>query len=182
MQKILLTLIAIIFVLLVILLNFKNIQKLIYRQDYSEYVEKYAKENNVDPLLIYAIIKAESNFDDEAVSSKGATGLMQLMTNTAEEVATNESIELISKDTLLDPETNIRIGIKYFADLMAIFNNESVALAAYNAGMGTVKEWINEGIIKDDGSNIENIPYNETNMYVRKILKDYQIYKQLYEN
>ena len=65
---------------------------------------------------------------------------------------------------------------------MAIFNNESVALAAYNAGMGTVKEWINEGIIKDDGSNIENIPYNETNMYVRKILKDYQIYKQLYEN
>lgn len=180
MQKILLTLITIIFVLLVILLNFKNIQKIIYRQDYSEYVEKYAKENNVDPLLIYAIIKAESNFDDEAVSSKGATGLMQLMTNTAKEVANNEAIEFVSNDTLLDPETNIRIGIKYFADLMSIFNNEAVSIAAYNAGMGTVKEWINEGIIKADGSDIENIPYNETNMYVRKILKDYEIYKQLY--
>ena len=90
MRKIILILITIIFVLLVILLNFKNIQKLIYRQDYSEYVEKYAKEYNVDPLLIYSIIKAESNFDDEAVSSKGATGLMQLMDNTAKEVATNE--------------------------------------------------------------------------------------------
>lgn len=180
MRKIILILITIIFVLLIILLNLKNIQKLIYRQDYSEYVEKYAKENNIDSLLIYAIIKAESNFDDEAVSGKGATGLMQLMTNTAEEVATNEEIELVSEDTLLDPKTNIRIGIKYFADLMAIFKNEAVALAAYNAGMGTVQNWIDEGIIKADGSDIENIPYNETNMYVRKILRNYEIYKQLY--
>ena len=181
MRKIILILITIIFVLLIILLNLKNIQKLIFRKDYSEFVEKYAKENNVDSLLIYAIIKAESNFDDEAVSSKGATGLMQLMTNTAEEVATNESIELVSKDTLLDPETNIRLGVKYFADLIATFHNEAVSLAAYNAGMGTVQKWIEEGIIQADGSDIENIPYNETNMYVRKILKDYDIYKQLYD-
>ena len=180
MRKILLTLIAIVLVLLVILLNFKNIQKLIYRQDYSEYVEKYAKENNIDPLLIYAIIKAESNFDDEAVSSRGATGLMQLMENTAKEVATNEMIEIVTKNSLYDPETNIKLGVKYFANLLSVFHNESVSLAAYNAGMGTVSEWINEGIIKADGSDIENIPYNETNMYVRKILKDYEIYKQLY--
>ena len=180
MRKIILILIIIIISLTLILLNIDNILKITYRQDYSEYVEKYAKENNIDSLLVYAIIKAESNFDDEAVSSKGATGLMQLMTNTAEEVATNEEIELVSKDTLLDPETNIRIGVKYFADLMELFQNESVALAAYNAGMGTVQTWIDEGIIKVDGSDIENIPYNETNMYVRKILKDYDIYRQLY--
>ena len=171
---------AILFVLLVILLNFKNIQKLIYRQDYSEYVEKYAKEYNVDPLLIYSIIKAESNFDDEAVSSKGATGLMQLMDNTAKEIATNESLEYVSNESLFDPETNIKLGVKYFADLIAIFKNEAVALAAYNAGMGTVQGWIDKGTIKADGSDIENIPYNETNMYVRKILKDYDIYRSLY--
>lgn len=182
MRKIILVLLTFIFILLIILLNYKNILKLIYRQDYSEYVEKYAKENNIDSLLVYAIIKAESNFDDGAVSSKGATGLMQLMENTAEEVATNESIEFATKDSLLDPETNIRIGIKYFTDLIAIFQNEAVSLAAYNAGMGTVQKWIDEGIIKADGSDIENIPYNETNMYVRRILKDYEIYKQLYEN
>ena len=180
MRKIILILITIIFVLLVILLNFKNIQKLIYRQDYSEYVEKYAKEYNVEPLLIYSIIKAESNFDDEAVSSKGATGLMQLMDNTAKEIATNESLEYVSNESLFDPETNIKLGVKYFADLIAIFKNEAVALAAYNAGMGTVQGWIDKGTIKADGSDIENIPYNETNMYVRKILKDYDIYRSLY--
>ena len=180
MRKIILILTAVVIVLLIILLNFKNIQKLIYRQDYAEYVEKYAKENNVDPLLIYAIIKAESNFDDEAVSGRGATGLMQLMDNTAKEVATNEMIEYVSSESLFDPETNIKLGVKYFANLIEIFNNNAVALAAYNAGMGTVQGWIDEGIIKADGSDIEHIPYNETNMYVRKILKDYDIYRNLY--
>lgn len=179
-RKIILILTSVVIVLLIILLNFKNIQKLIYRQDYSEYVEKYAKEYNIDPLLIYAIIKAESNFNNDAVSSKGAAGLMQLMDETAEEVATNESIEYVSNDSLHDPETNIRIGVKYFADLIAIFQNEAISLAAYNAGMGTVQGWIDDGIIEADGSDIENIPYNETNMYVRKILKDYDIYRNLY--
>lgn len=180
MRKIILTLLTVVFVLSIILLNFKNIQKLIYRQDYSNYVEKYAKENNIDPLLIYAIIKAESNFNNEAVSSKGATGLMQLMDNTAKEVAINEAVEYVSNESLLDPETNIKLGVKYFADLLNSFGNKEVALAAYNAGMGTVQGWVDSGIINADGSNIENIPYNETNIYVRKILKDYDIYKQLY--
>ena len=179
-RKIILILTSVVIVLLIILLNFKNIQKLIYRQDYSEYVEKYAKEYNIDPLLIYAIIKAESNFNNDAVSSKGAAGLMQLMDETAEEVATNESIEYVSNDSLHDPETNIRIGVKYFADLIAIFQNEAISLAAYNAGMGTVQGWIDDGIINADGSDIENIPYNETNMYVRKILRDYEIYLNIY--
>ena len=105
---------------------------------------------------------------------------MQLMENTAKEVAINEFDEEVTEDSLCDPETNIRLGVKYFADLMEIFQEEAVALAAYNAGMGTVQGWIDEGIIKADGSDIENIPYNETNMYVRKILKDYDIYKRLY--
>ena len=179
-RKIILILTSVVIVLLIILLNFKNIQKLIYRQDYSEYVEKYAKEYNIDPLLIYAIIKAESNFDDEAVSGRGATGLMQLMDNTAKEVATNEAVEYVSNESLFDPEVNIKLGVKYFANLIEVFNNNAVALAAYNAGMGTVQGWIDDGIIEADGSDIENIPYNETNMYVRKILKDYDIYRNLY--
>ena len=70
--------------------------------------------------------------------------------------------------------------MKYYANLKEIFGNYTVALAAYNAGMGTVKKWIEQGTIKADGSDIENIPYKETNMYVRKILRDYQIYKKIY--
>ena len=181
MRKIILILCAIVLILLIILLNFTNIQKLIYRQDYSEYVEKYAKENNIDSLLVYAIIKAESNFDDDAVSNKGATGLMQLMNETAEEVAQNESIEFVSNDSLYNPKINIQIGVTYFANLLEIFGNVAIALAAYNAGMGTVQSWIDDGIIKANGSDIENIPYKDTNMYVRKILNDYEIYKKLYQ-
>ncbi len=182
MRKIILILSLIIVILVVILLNAKNLLKIIYRQEYSEYVEKYAKENEIDPLLVYAIIKAESNFDKTALSNKGAMGLMQLMDNTAKEVATNELIEYESGTTLYNPEKNIQIGIKYYASLKDIFKNDSVTLAAYNAGMGTVSNWINEGTIKKDGSDIENIPYKDTNMYVRKILKDYEIYKMIYSD
>lgn len=57
-----------------------------------------------------------------------------------------------------------------------------MAISAYNAGIGTIAKWIEEGIIKEDGSDIENIPYKETNNYVRKILKNYKIYKELYGN
>ena len=138
MRKIILILIVIVISLILILLNLDNILKLVYRQDYSEYVEKYAEENKIDPLLIYAIIKAESNFDDDAVSNKGAMGLMQLMDNTAKEVATNELMEYTSNETLYNPEKNIQIGVKYYANLKEIFGNDMIALAAYNAGMGTV--------------------------------------------
>ncbi len=181
MRKLILVLIIIIITIIAILLNSNNVLKIFYRQDYSEYVEKYAKESNLDSLLIYSIIKAESNFQVDASSNKGAVGLMQLMENTAKEVATNELIEYESKENLYDAETNIRIGIKYYEELKNTFKNDKIALAAYNAGMGRVNSWIEDGIINKDGSDIENIPYKETNIYVRKVLRDYEIYKKIYK-
>ena len=65
--------------------------------------------------------------------------------------------------------------------LMQKYENINLALAAYNAGSGNVDNWIQDGTLKDDGSNIENIPYTETNNYVRKILRDYEIYQKLYK-
>lgn len=156
--------------------------KKIYPIKYSEYVEKYAQEYNIDPLLIYAIIKAESNFNPNVVSSSNAIGLMQLMDTTAEEIARKLQINFISKSSLYNPELNIRLGTKYFADLLSEYNqNTMLALTAYNAGKGTLKRWIEQGTIQRDGSNIENIPYKETNNYVRKIIRDYKIYKELYK-
>lgn len=155
--------------------------KKLYPTEYSEYVYKYSEEYNLDPLLVFAIIKAESNFDPNSVSDSNAMGLMQLVENTAIDVmnSINEEID-ISKE-LFDPETNIRFGCKYFSDLMALYdNNLNLSLAAYNAGMGNVNEWIKEGIIRSDGSDIENIPFKETNNYVRKILRDYNIYLELW--
>ena len=152
-----------------------------YPIKYSEYVYKYSEEYNVDPIMVFAIIKAESNFNPNVVSSSKAIGLMQLMDTTAEEIAGKLGVEFMKGASLYNPELNIRFGTKYFAQLMKEYNdNYLLALTAYNAGIGNVKKWIEQGIIKADGSDIENIPFKETNNYVRKIVRDYKIYKDLY--
>ena len=159
-----------------------TILKKIYKQNYSEYVYKYSEENEIDPLLTFAIIKAESNFKRNIKSSSGAIGLMQLMEATAVEMANEIGEEIPVTEALYNPEINIKIGIKYYANLLKHYDgNMYLALAAYNAGMGNVDKWIEEGILEKDGSNIENIPYKETNNYVRKITRDYKIYKNLYK-
>ena len=153
-----------------------------YPTKYSEYVEKYSEENNLDKYLVYAIIKAESNFDPNVKSNADARGLMQLMEETAVERSNAiEGTEVEAYD-LYDPETNIKLGTSYFAYLMGLYDNNIVlAIIAYNAGLGNVEKWIKDGVIKADGSDIENIPYKETENYVRKILRDYQMYLKLYE-
>lgn len=156
--------------------------KMIYPQKYAELVNQYAEENDLDPLLVFAIIKAESNFDEDVISNSGAVGLMQLMESTAQEMADDLAIEIPTKESLFNPELNIQIGTYYFAYLLGIYEgNIYLALTAYNAGIGNVNTWIEEGTIREDGSDIENIPYKETNNYVRKIVRDYRIYQDLYE-
>lgn len=162
------------------------IMKKTYPKKYEEYVVKYAREYGIDELLVYSIIKSESNFKQDAISKSEAKGLMQLMEKTAIEM-TNEVDENESyiedndfSNELYNPETNIKLGTYYFSTLIRKYNNVGLALAAYNAGMGRVDEWIKDGVIKKDGSDLENIPYNETNIYVRKILNNYTIYKKIY--
>ena len=152
-----------------------------YKIEYTEYVKKYANEYNVDEYLIYAIIKAESNFKQDAVSHRKAKGLMQLMYSTAEEIAKKANVEL-NEQNILDPDVNINLGTKYISMLIQKYDNVNLALAAYNAGSGNVDGWIEKGTLKSDGSDIENVPFTETNNYVRKILRDYEIYKEIYED
>lgn len=187
MKKVVKIVIIIILILLIVGIILKvfnipqRVYKKIYKAEYSEYVYKYAQEYNVDPLMVFAIIKAESNFNPNVVSNSGAVGLMQLMDATAEELCNKLDIFYVKKVSLYNPELNIQLGTKYFSDLMKEYdNNYLLALTAYNAGIGNVKKWIDAGIINEDGSNIENIPYKETNNYVRKIVRDYRIYKELY--
>ena len=179
-------LLSIILIIIIIIfgINYNKIKNMtlrkIYKIDYSEYVERYSEEYQVDKYLIYAIIKAESNFSEEAVSSKGAKGLMQLMQTTAEEIATKINIE-VTEENILNPDININLGTKYISILIQKYGNIGLSLSAYNAGSGNVDKWIANGTLKNDGSDIENVPYTETNNYVRKILRDYEIYKQLYK-
>ncbi len=104
---------------------------------------------------------------------------MQLMETTADDVARKMNIDF-KIDLLYQAEDNIKIGTKYYKTLYDKYKNNAVALMAYNAGSGNVDRWIQEGTIKSDGTDAENIPYKETNNYVRKILRDYEIYKKLY--
>lgn len=152
----------------------------LYPKKYEKQVEQYAKEANIDTLLVYAIIKTESNFQEKVESKSGAIGLMQLMEKTAKEQAKKLNIEY-TKEKLYQAEYNLKLGLNYFNTLLDYYNqNYILAFAAYNAGLGNVNSWIEKGIIKEDGSDIENIPFKETNMYVRKIIRNYDIYKEIY--
>ena len=180
----LIVLIAIV-LLLIVLFKILNVYTLIgkqfYKQEYSEYVNKYAEINEIDPMWIFAIIKVESDFNANATSGSGAKGLMQLMDNTAADIAKELNIKNFEPSMLYNPEINIMLGTKYFDKLLAKYNeNYYLAIAAYNGGIGNVDSWLEKGIINKDGSNIENIPYKETNMYVRKTVKAYTIYNELY--
>ena len=182
-KKIFIIIIAIL-IIVVFLGIFKNkILKIIYPKTYKEIVSVYSEKYNVEENLVFALIKAESNFNSEAVSHRDAIGVMQIMEETAKDVANKNSIKIENeniKQELLKIDNNINIGTKYLSTLLEKYKNKEIAVAAYNAGIGTIDGWIQKGIIKSDGSDIENIPYKETNNYVRKILRDYEIYKKLY--
>lgn len=157
--------------------------KILYPKTYSEIISVYAEKYDVEENLIYAVIKAESNFNSEAVSNREAIGLMQIVVETAIDVANRNQIDIDTEnieEELSDIDNNINIGTKYLSTLLTQYGNIEVALAAYNAGIGTVNNWIEKQIIQADGSDIENIPYKETNNYVRKILRDYRVYNDLY--
>lgn len=157
-----------------------NILPRIYPKEYSEYVEKYSKENNLDPLWIYSIIKAESNFRVDAKSTSNAIGLMQIMLSTAQEIGTDFQNDEITEEKLYDAELNIQIGTAYFRSLMDKYNNVNLALIAYNAGMGNLDNWLEQGIIDKQGENIDNIPYAETRNYVKRIIQNYKVYNEIY--
>lgn len=187
-NKKLLIVILILLIIVVFFIVFKNkILKIIYPRNHAEFVSIYAEKYKIDENLIFAVIKAESNFDIRAVSNKSAIGLMQIMEETAKDVVNKYGVEIDLEGEMVDTreeianvQNNINIGTKYLSVLLDRYQNKEVAVAAYNAGIGTVDGWIEKGIIKADGTDIENIPYKETNNYVRKILTNYEIYGQLY--
>ncbi|MGJ4789218.1 lytic transglycosylase domain-containing protein [Leptospira koniambonensis] len=117
-------------------------------KDLSSIIERESNKNHLDPNLVKSVIKAESNFKPNAVSSKGAIGLMQLMPGTA---------DILGVENPFDPEENIAGGTKFLADMMKKFGNSDMAIAAYNAGPGAVQKY--DGIP----------PYKETKDYVKKV-------------
>ncbi len=167
---------------LVAFFNFSNIMKLFYPMPYSDIVLKYADECNVDPYFLTAIIKTESSFDHNAVSPKGARGLMQIMPDTGEWIAKQIDLYPYYPDLLFDPATNIRMGAWYIASLEDEFaGNQLIALAAYNGGRGNVTKWLQEHKISGNFSDITTVPFPETRNFVSKVLLNYKVYTWLYD-
>lgn len=173
----------IVILILIIILNFYNIAKFFYPIKYPDYISKYSKEYNLDPYFVTAVIKTESNFDENAQSSKNAYGLMQITAGTGEWAAKEMKLEKYNNDLLIDPEYNIRMGCWYLSDLKKQFNNnDTLVLAAYNGGRGNVQKWLNSCEHSQDGKNLSYIPFKETDQYVKKVNVNYKIYKYLYTN
>ena len=160
-------------------------KKFLYPFPYRSTVESYSSRWNVDKFLAVSVMKIESNFSEEAHSSSGAIGLMQLMPETAAWIAyqLGEAPEEAADDikNLSDPETNIRYGTWYLAELKEEFKgNDVLTLAAYNAGCGNVRKWMEQNNWSDDFSDADKIPYAETRDYVKRVLHCREKYSELY--
>jgi len=129
---------------------------------------------DVDPALIKAMIRVESKFNPNAVSRKGARGLMQLMPPTAAEIAEQLNIANYNEYMLFEPDLNIMFGTRYISMLLNMFNFK-MALAAYNAGMGNVERWKYKNPIVEFETNL--IPFRETKNYVKKVQRHYKLYR-----
>ena len=153
----------------------------IYPFEYRSYIETSAESRRTDPFLVAAVIKHESKFEPRARSDGGALGLMQLMPATAEWIA-RQLGEPFTEEYLYDPALNIRYGVWYLAELEREFGgNDILALAAYNAGRGNVRDWMERFHWTQQFDEIEAIPYPETRFYVRRVLEDREQYKRLYD-
>ena len=150
-----------------------------YRLLYEEEILASAKEFDLEPSLVCGVIFTESGFHPEAKSSVGALGLMQLMPATGLEEAELLGIEGVTEDRLTEPALNIRLGCNYLRKLLDEFHTESVALAAYNAGPGRVRQWLKEYGTKEDGA-ILYIPYPETSKYTGRVQSAKGVYERLY--
>ena len=158
-----------------------KVYKFIYQQQYGEQVAKYAAEFGVEEALVFAVIRTESGFRSDAESDAGAIGLMQLMPSTFEWLQESLDGEVTySSDSLTDPDINIRYGTYLLSLLLKQYEVQDTAIAAYNAGTSTVDGWLQDSSISPDGKTLSSIPYEETENYVERVDKAYNLYKKLY--
>lgn len=158
-----------------------SIYKLAYQLHYQEPINHYAKIYKLDPYLVIALIREESYFNTQAGSAVGARGLMQLMPATAAYIANNNNISYRNSASLLTPDTNIELGCAYLHYVKSRLNNDDLlSVAAYNGGPNAVLKWKQSLNYKNFDEFIENIPYQETKDYIKKVFRSYWVYLNLY--
>jgi soluble lytic murein transglycosylase len=152
----------------------------LFPKPYWPDLKKFSSQNALDPYLVASLIRQESEFNPAAVSRANALGLMQLLPKVGSAVAKQEKLRHFSSDQLFTPEVNLQLGTRYFREMVDKFGAFEYALAAYNAGTNRVDDWLGQGKYRDPQEFVESIPFTETREYVQAILRNANVYRQLY--
>jgi soluble lytic murein transglycosylase len=152
----------------------------LFPKPYWTDLKRFSSDNALDPYLVASLIRQESEFNPNAVSRKDAVGLMQLLPKVGKGVAKQEKLKHYSAQQLFTPSVNMQLGTKYFRAMVDKFGAFEYALAAYNAGSDRVQDWMGQGKYRDVPEFVESIPFTETREYVQAIVRNANLYKQLY--
>ena len=156
--------------------------RLSYPRPYSDTVRSAAETYDVDPLLIWSVMRQESVFDADATSYVGARGLMQVMPSTQEWIA-DQMGEEIPPGAAFTPEANVRMGAWFLRFLLDYFDDDlQLAVAAYNGGAGSVDAWLEDPMVSNRDDLLRWIGFGETREYVERVSMNYEVYKALYES
>ncbi len=151
--------------------------KLAYPIEFNNIINQYSKKYSQNPYLMLSLMREESTFNKDAKSTVGAVGLMQLMPDTASSLG----FGIVNYDGLVEPDFNVNLGIKYFSMLCNMFNkNEMLAVLAYNGGPSNVTNWTNKLKDMDFDEFVEDIPYSETQNYIKRVFGTYWNYTKIY--
>jgi soluble lytic murein transglycosylase len=157
-----------------------ELMQVIFPLTYWDSIQRLAKQHGLDPYIIAALIAQESTFDAKIKSPANAWGLMQVVPATGRRLARSLGIRNFSMATLTDPQANLRMGTLYFSRLVKQFGGTHYALASYNAGENRVVRWKAERPGLDEDEFIDDIPFPETQNYVKRILGTAEDYRRLY--
>jgi soluble lytic murein transglycosylase len=153
----------------------------LFPKPYWTDLHKYSSQNGLDPYLVASLIRQESEFNPAAVSRANAVGLMQLLPSVGKSVAKQVKLKGYNASQLYTPAVNMQLGTRYFKSMVDKYDGHfEYALAAYNAGTDRVEDWLGQGKYRDPQEFVESIPFTETREYVQAILRNANVYRQLY--
>jgi len=180
-KKIYAYLLALVLSIYFLFFSYKTYKKSEYPIKYSEYVEKYSREFGVDKYIVYAVMRSESSFREDSISSVGAKGLMQVTDDTyfwLMDKAGDKSVK--NPNDLFIPEINIKYGTYFLKVLDDEFKDLKSSLGAYHAGRGSLLKWLKDERYSKNGKTLYETPFKDTNYYIKKAMETYKIYKNIY--
>jgi soluble lytic murein transglycosylase len=155
--------------------------KLAFPMAYRPAIERYSQNQSLDPFLVAALIRQESEFNARVISHANAYGLMQLLPGTGRELARRFGVRRLPPVQLLQPERNIQLGTLYFHNLLNSYGGQAeLALASYNAGPGRANLWRTWGPFREQAEFVEAVPFHETRTYIQVVLRNADVYRRLY--